>query len=82
MKNKWLLAVAGVLTLGLAPFFPEPHFFGKIQWILGGGIGMNSMDYFDFLLHGAPWFYLTYLIVILSIKKLKLKGKHSANFQK
>ena len=34
------------LTLGLAPFTPELHLFGKIRWILGGGGGMAAMDIF------------------------------------
>lgn len=46
------------LTLGLAPFTPEPHLLGKIRWIAGGGIGMGGMDYFDLLLHGVPWLWL------------------------
>jgi len=51
------------LTLGLAPFFPEPHIFGKIKWFLGGATGMQVMDYFDLLFHGAPWVYLIFVIV-------------------
>jgi len=73
-KNKLLLPVLAVLTLGLAPFFPEPHFFGKIRWILGGGEGMQLTDYFDFLMHGLPWFYLVYLLFdmfILYFRKRK-----------
>ena len=38
-------------TLGLAPFHPEPHIWGKIKWIMGGAIGMKPMDWFDTLLH-------------------------------
>jgi hypothetical protein len=49
------------LTLGLAPFFPEPHLFGKIRWVLGGANGMGAMDYFDLLLHGSPWVVLIFL---------------------
>ncbi len=56
-------AVLGSLTLGLAPFFPEPHIFGKVQWILGGAVGMKTMDWFDFIMHGAPWFLLIGLII-------------------
>lgn len=48
----WLLLA---LTLGLAPFVPEPHVWGKIKWIAGGAVGMQPMDYFDALLHGTPW---------------------------
>lgn len=72
MQNKAFLAIALVLTLGLAPFFPEPHFFGKIRWMLGGAKGMNAADYFDFLLHGAPWFYLLFLIISFFINKKNL----------
>lgn len=46
------------LTLGLAPFYPEPHIVGKIRWIWGGAVGMQTIDWFDFMLHGAPWFIL------------------------
>jgi hypothetical protein len=61
------------LTLGLAPFVPEPHIWGKIRWIMGGGHGMKAMDHFDFLMHGVPWFLLLrYGIVVLN-KKLKAK---------
>jgi len=73
-RNKLLLPILAVLTLGLAPFFPEPHFFGKIRWILGGGEGMQLADYFDFLMHGLPWFFLVYRLLemfIISLKKPK-----------
>lgn len=46
------------LSLGLAPFFPEPHLFGKVRWLLGGAEGMQPMDWFDLLLHGTPWLLL------------------------
>lgn len=43
------------LTLGLAPFFPEPHVWGKVKWILGGAHGMAFQDWFDVLFHGFPF---------------------------
>jgi hypothetical protein len=46
------------LSLGLAPFFPEPHILGKLRWVLGGANGMQPMDWFDLLLHGTPWLVL------------------------
>ncbi|MDF9798805.1 hypothetical protein OKW21_004068 [Catalinimonas alkaloidigena] len=58
-----LFALVFAFTLGLAPFVPEPHIVGKISWLLGGAEGMQAMDYFDLLLHGAPWLYLIYAIV-------------------
>lgn len=62
--NSWLrMAVVGSITLGLAPFFPEPHILGKVRWIMGGAVGMKTIDWFDFLFHGAPWFLLIGLII-------------------
>lgn len=62
----WILAS---LSLGLAPFFPEPHILGKLKWLAGGAVGMGPMDWFDVALHGTPW-----LLLILSLI-LKLKNK-------
>ncbi len=50
------------LTLGLAPFFPEPHLWGKLKWVWGGAVGMQAVDYFDLIMHGAPWVFLLYLV--------------------
>ncbi len=64
MKNSKLpFAILLCLSLGLAPFFPEPHIWGKLKWIAGGANGMGPMDWFDVLLHGAPWVYLIYLLI-------------------
>lgn len=57
------------LTLGLAPFVPEPHLWGKLKWLMGGAVGMNLMDYFDLLMHGAPWLWLMYTVVKVFILK-------------
>jgi hypothetical protein len=56
------------LTLGLAPFFPEPHIVGKIQWVMGGAVGMQPMDWFDLILHGTPW-VLLFSSIIIQLKK-------------
>jgi hypothetical protein len=56
------------LTLGLAPFVPEPHILGKVKWILGGANGMGLMDWFDFLMHGTPFFLLIFSL-LLRLKK-------------
>lgn len=63
-KNQRLVLAVGLsLTLGLAPFVPEPHIVGKLRWVLGGAAGMQPMDYFDLVLHGAPWVFLIIVIV-------------------
>ncbi len=62
--NDWKLIVIACLTLGLAPFVPEPHLLGKVQWVLGGAVGMQPMDWFDLAWHGLPWVLLLRLIVL------------------
>ncbi|MGB0176777.1 MAG: hypothetical protein ACPF9D_06410 [Owenweeksia sp.] len=54
-SKNFLILVLASLTLGLAPFFPEPHVWGKIKWVAGGVQGMGPMDWFDLILHGTPW---------------------------
>ena len=61
--NSWGFVVLLCLTLGLAPFYPEPHLLGKIRWVAGGGIGMQPRDYFDLVFHGFPFILLLRLIV-------------------
>ncbi len=65
--SRLMMALVLALTLGLAPFFPEPHIWGKLKWIFGGAKGMQLIDYFDLVLHGGPWVYLV-LTVLKTIK--------------
>ncbi|MBU2906146.1 MULTISPECIES: hypothetical protein [Arenibacter] len=67
--NNWKIVLLLCLTLGLAPYFPEPHILGKVKWILGGAAGMKPMDWFDVLLHGFPFVLLIRLLVIKVLKK-------------
>lgn len=60
---RYSLLILFCLTLGLAPFFPEPHIVGKIRWILGGAKGMQLIDWWDAILHGAPWVVLLFYIL-------------------
>ncbi|MEM7401161.1 MAG: hypothetical protein AAF304_04340 [Pseudomonadota bacterium] len=60
----WLVIA---LTLGLAPFVPEPHIWEKLKWILSGAEGMKAIDWFDFFMHGTPWI----MLVISLSQKLK-----------
>lgn len=50
------------LTLGLAPFVPEPHLVGKLRWVAGGAVGMAPMDWFDLVMHGAPVAWLLFTL--------------------
>lgn len=50
----WPLAVLLALTLGLAPFFPEPHIWEKLRMLAQGTL-KRPVDIFDLALHAAPW---------------------------
>lgn len=58
LLNDWGIVLLACLTLGLAPFTPEPHILGKIRWVAGGAVGMQPIDWFDLALHGFPWLLL------------------------
>jgi len=80
-KNIGVIALVCV-TLGLAPFAPEPHIWGKIKWIKGGAVGMELMDWFDTLLHGVPFLLLILAIIFKALdffdkKPLKWGGNRS-----
>ena len=60
--------VLACLTLGLAPFRPEPHIWGKLRWVWGGAVGMQAMDWFDLFLHGTPW---VLLLLVLGHRALR-----------
>jgi len=68
--SKILIFLIASLTLGLAPFTPEPHIVGKLKWLLGGVEGMQAMDWFDLILHGMPWVLLLGSLIIAIKNKL------------
>ena len=72
IRNNTGLFLIASLTLGLAPFLPEPHLWGKLRWVSGGAKGMQLMDYFDLVMHGFPW-----LLLVLS---MGLKITHKKKF--
>jgi hypothetical protein len=67
--NDWSIITLLCLTLGLAPFFPEPHIVGKLKWLAGGANGMNLKDYFDVVFHGFPFVLLIRLIIVKIMTK-------------
>jgi hypothetical protein len=48
------LFVIAALTLGLAPFTPEPHLWEKLKMLWFGTL-VRPIDIFDLLLHATPW---------------------------
>jgi len=61
-------AVIIALTLGLAPFLPQPHVLEKLGMLASGTRG-KPVDMIDLLMHGLPW-------VLLALK-LALPAKTS-----
>jgi len=73
-----LLALLASLTVGLAPFFPEPHVWGKLRWVAGGAEGMGALDWFDLVMHGAPWLWLLAAIGIEVARRLRARSGASS----
>jgi hypothetical protein len=51
------LLIVLCLSLGLAPFTPEPHLLEKLKMLASGELS-ELIDVFDLLLHGTPWLLL------------------------
>ena len=56
-KFPWIFLVVFSLTLGLAPFTPEPHLWEKLKMLFSGELS-RGIDWLDLGLHGAPWVLL------------------------
>lgn len=69
------MAIALCLTVGLAPFFPEPHLIGKWRWLLGGAVGMEAMDWADLAMHSAPFLFLLVLLLTDLVARVKANGE-------
>lgn len=75
MKKYLGPAIVASLTLGLAPFTPHAHIWKQMQ-NLWYGRTMTGMDWFDLLMHGAPWIFLMYVLFSMFVlEKRKTKSK-------
>lgn len=50
----WSVVALLCVTLGLAPFVPEPHIWEKLKMLAGGTL-QRPIDIFDLLMHAAPF---------------------------
>lgn len=66
--DNWKLWLVVSLTLGLAPFVPEPHLVSKLRWLMGGAVGMKPIDWFDLVQHGFP-FVLLFRALFVKFRK-------------
>ncbi len=56
------LLVIAALTLGLAPFVPEPHIWEKLKMLVAGELS-RPIDIFDLVLHATPFVLLALKLV-------------------
>jgi hypothetical protein len=63
-----ILFLAAALTLGLAPFVPEPHLWEKLKMLAAGTL-QRPIDIFDLILHGAPWVLLGLKLALIGRPK-------------
>jgi hypothetical protein len=64
------LLIVVCLTLGLAPFMPEPHLWEKLKMLTSAEL-TKPVDIFDLLLHGTPWVMLVIKLALPATKKRK-----------
>lgn len=61
------LLILAALTLGLAPFVPEPHLWEKLKMLTSGTLA-KPIDIFDLLLHAAPFILLGAKLLRMALK--------------
>ena len=61
-KIPFTLTLIVCLTIGLAPFQPEPHVWEKLKMLADGTL-IRPIDIFDLVMHGTPWLILLLKIV-------------------
>lgn len=62
-------AVIAALTLGLAPFVPEPHIWEKLKMLAAGELS-RPIDIFDLVLHATPW-----VLLIAKLARMAVQAK-------
>ena len=62
------ILILAALTLGLAPFLPEPHIWEKLKMLAAGGLA-KPIDWFDLALHMAPWILLIAKLVRMALAR-------------
>ena len=65
-----LLLIFLCLSLGLAPFSPEPHVLEKLRMLATGELN-RLIDIFDLLLHGTPWLLLSIKLILSLTRKVE-----------
>jgi hypothetical protein len=72
-KVPFSLLIILCLTLGLAPFTPEPHIWEKLEMLMSGDL-TEAIDIFDLIMHAKPWV----LLIIKLVTMLKSRPEDSS----
>ena len=67
-KLPWFMVIAFVVTIGLAPYAPEPHVVEKLKMLVSGELS-KPIDIFDFVMHSSPWV----LIILKTIRQFSVR---------
>jgi hypothetical protein len=60
------ILILAALTLGLAPFVPEPHIWEKLKMLVAGDL-VKPVDIFDLLMHATPFVLLAAKLVRMAV---------------
>jgi hypothetical protein len=60
------ILILAALTLGLAPFLPEPHIWEKLKMLAAGNL-VKPLDIFDLILHATPFLLLAAKLLRLAM---------------
>lgn len=64
----WSVVLIACVSLGLAPFAPVPHVVEKLGMLLRGQL-VRPIDWFDLVMHGAPWALLVAKAVVVARRR-------------
>ncbi|MFU8882902.1 MAG: RND transporter [Rhodobacterales bacterium] len=53
-RISWPVVILLCLTLGVSPFFPEPHVWEKLKMLAAGQL-TRLIDIFDLFFHASPF---------------------------
>ena len=67
-KVPWFMVIVITLTIGLAPFAPEPHVVEKLKMLVAGDLA-RPIDIFDLVMHSSPWI----LLILKTIRQFAVK---------
>lgn len=66
----WPVTLLLVGFLGFAPFVPEPHIWQKLKMLFAGELS-RAIDWFDLVMHGAPFLLLAVKLGDLALRRTK-----------